>query len=109
MAFRVFSKAESKIIIGTPGAECLAGSGDMILAYDGEVCRIQGAYADREDMEDLPGTAGDSLFDAACHIAQKSGLSSVSLLQRELCIGYTRAARLKEALDNAGIVKSGKR
>ncbi len=109
MAFRMLSSYESKLVIDNPGTEWLAGSGDMILAYDGEVCRIQGAYADREEMEDLLGTVGDPLFDAACHIAQKSGLSSVSLLQRELCIGYTRAAKLKEALDNAGTVKSEKR
>ncbi len=52
MAFRTISRQDSRTIIDTPGAECLAGSGDMILAYDGEVCRIQGAYVSREEIEE---------------------------------------------------------
>ncbi len=49
------------------------------------------------------------MFDEACHIAREWQVSSVSLLQMKLGIGFNRASRLKEALDNAGIVKSGKR
>jgi DNA segregation ATPase FtsK/SpoIIIE-like protein len=55
MAFRVFSKAESKIILDTPGAERLIGSGDMLLERGGEITRVQGAYAGREEIDDIVG------------------------------------------------------
>ncbi len=55
MAFRVFSKAESKIILDTPGAERLIGNGDMLLERGGEITRVQGAYASREEIDDIVG------------------------------------------------------
>ena len=57
MAFRVFSKAESKIILDTPGAERLIGNGDMLLERSGKITRVQGAYAGREEIDGTIGNA----------------------------------------------------
>ena len=57
MAFRVCSKAESKIILDVPGAERLIGSGDMLLECGGKITRVQGAYAGREEIDDIIGNA----------------------------------------------------
>ena len=104
MAFRVFSKAESKIILDVPGAERLIGSGDMLLECGDKITWVQGAYSGREEIYDIIGS--DPLFDEACRIVQERQLVSASMLQLKLGIGYHRAAKLKEALDEAGIVKS---
>jgi S-DNA-T family DNA segregation ATPase FtsK/SpoIIIE len=52
--------------------------------------------------------AKDDLFDAAVRVVLETKRGSVSLLQRRLTIGYSRASRLIEAMANAGIVGSYK-
>ncbi len=55
-----------------------------------------------EELKEEP--KRDVLFDDAVEVVRKSGRASISLLQRKLRIGYTRAARLIDQLEEAGIV-----
>ncbi|MFZ5981215.1 MAG: DNA translocase FtsK, partial [Candidatus Zixiibacteriota bacterium] len=133
IAFQVASKVDSRTIIDANGAEKLLGNGDMLFLSSGqpEPRRIHGAYISSEETDELVkfiksqgiemmkletisqatgDTAdstvdlGDPLFKEACEIVLRHKQGSVSLLQRRLGIGYQRAARLIDKLEEAGIV-----
>jgi S-DNA-T family DNA segregation ATPase FtsK/SpoIIIE len=134
VAFAVVSQVDSRTILDGMGAERLLGSGDMLFSPIGEnvPIRVQGAFvADDEidrvvqwcrsqaaahydesitrfEFEEEEHAAGegerDQLFGEALQIVQTSGRASVSYLQRRLKIGYNRAARIMEELEDAGIV-----
>ncbi len=135
IAFQVSTKVDSRTIIDGNGAERLLGSGDMLFMQAGQPApiRVHGAYTSIEETErivkfikeqGLPmmalenisqstGDAGDSdidigdpLFKEACDIVVRYKQGSVSLLQRRLGIGYQRAARLIDKLEEAGIVST---
>ena len=55
LAFRTAARQESFAIIDVPGAERLIGGGDMLLEFGGEITRVQGAYAGREEIDDIVG------------------------------------------------------
>ncbi|NOY88642.1 MAG: DNA translocase FtsK [FCB group bacterium] len=133
IAFQVSSKVDSRTIIDANGAEKLLGAGDMLFLYTGhpEALRIHGAYLSSNETEVIvksikeqglemlalegitqaTGEAteveidfGDPLFKEACEVVIRHKQGSVSLLQRRLGIGYQRAARLIDKLEQAGIV-----
>ncbi len=131
IAFKVASKVDSRTIIDTNGAERLLGKGDMLFLAPGspEPMRLHGAFVSPEEtarlveflrkqshlaapafsVEDLekphvPVEEKDELFEDAARIVITHGHGSVSLLQRRLRIGYSRAARLIDFLEEAGIV-----
>jgi S-DNA-T family DNA segregation ATPase FtsK/SpoIIIE len=132
IAFRVGSKMDSRIVLDQNGAEVLLGQGDMLFMPPGasKPTRGQGTFIDdremRESVKLLKGlaeaqyepelvqikTAGsvdqeaakDDLFDEAVRVVLETKRGSVSLLQRRLTIGYSRASRLIEAMAAAGIV-----
>lgn len=131
IAFKVASKVDSRTIIDTNGAERLLGKGDMLFLAPGspEPIRLHGAFVSPEEtarlveflrgqsylaapafsVEDLekprvPVEEKDELFEEAARIVITHGHGSVSLLQRRLRIGYSRAARLIDFLEEAGIV-----
>jgi len=133
IAFQVSSKVDSRTIIDGNGAEKLLGLGDMLFLETGqpEPQRIHGAYISSKETEDIvefirnqgiemmalegisqsagePSEAevdlGDPLFKEACEVVIRHKQGSVSLLQRRLGIGYQRAARLIDKLEQAGIV-----
>ncbi|UCD64583.1 MAG: DNA translocase FtsK 4TM domain-containing protein [Candidatus Zixiibacteriota bacterium] len=134
VAFQVSSKVDSRTIIDANGAEKLLGNGDMLFLHTGqpEPLRIHGAYISSGETEDVvafineqglepmplegitqaTGEAveaedvdyGDPLFKEACEVVVRHKQGSVSLLQRRLGIGYQRAARLIDKLEQAGIV-----
>jgi S-DNA-T family DNA segregation ATPase FtsK/SpoIIIE len=133
IAFQVSSKVDSRTIIDANGAEKLLGRGDMLFLHTGqpEPRRIHGAnISSREtdavvgfikdqglEMFALDGMSqasgepskaevdyGDPLFREACEVVVRHKQGSVSLLQRRLGIGYQRAARLIDRLEQAGIV-----
>jgi DNA segregation ATPase FtsK/SpoIIIE-like protein len=131
IAFQVASKTDSRTILDTIGAEKLLGRGDMLFAPAGSinVCRIQGAYILEDEvmrivndlknstspdyLEDiLSFEAGskfdtiedDPIFDDAVEIVLKTKRASASFLQRRLKIGYNRAARLIELMEEKGII-----
>jgi S-DNA-T family DNA segregation ATPase FtsK/SpoIIIE len=136
IAFRVASKMDSRIVLDQNGADLLLGQGDMLFLPPGasKPTRGQGTFVDDREMKESvkvvralaeaqyepelmqirAGTtvdeeaAKDELFDAAVRVVLETKRGSVSLLQRRLTIGYSRASRLIEAMASAGIVGSYK-
>ncbi|ADG06304.1 cell division FtsK/SpoIIIE [Kyrpidia tusciae DSM 2912] len=130
IAFAVSSQADSRTILDMGGAEKLLGRGDMLFLPVGapKPIRVQGAFVSeaevervveavktqmpaqyREDWdvsggEESPQEDLDPLFDEAVALVVGSGQASVSLLQRRLRIGYTRAARLIDQMEGRGVV-----
>jgi S-DNA-T family DNA segregation ATPase FtsK/SpoIIIE len=128
IAFRVAGKVDSRTILDQKGADALLGEGDMLFMAPGgsNPTRAQGTFVSDEEigravgaltgsaefapelMQESSGqTDGgqrDELFDDACRIVLESARGSVSLLQRRLNIGYSRASRLIDRMAEAGIV-----
>jgi len=133
LAFAVSSLADSRVVLDQPGAERLIGKGDMLLltASSSQARRIQGPWADEEDIRKIvghwrrqagpsyvegvdgpEGTAGglgdeaddDELLDAAMQLVVRSQLGSTSMLQRKLRVGFARAGRLMDLLEQRGVV-----
>ena len=131
ISFRVASKVDSRTILDQNGADKLLGSGDMLFLQPGtsKLIRAQGTYiSDAEigrvveftkeqrkpdfsrELVSLQEGGGptkgseDPLYDPACAIVVESQRGSVSLLQRKLEIGYSRAARLIDFMAEDGIV-----
>lgn len=132
IAFGVSSQVDSRTILDMAGAEKLLGRGDMLFLpvgaskpvrvqgaflSDQEVehvvnfCRDQGQAEYKEDMvpeleeqEDEPNEVQDELYDQAVQIVVEAKQASVSLLQRRMRVGYTRAARLIDSMEAKGIV-----
>ena len=131
IAFQVASKMDSRTILDAIGAEKLLGSGDMLYAPAGSMNmqRIQGAFISEEEVvrvvrelkkneepeyvEDIfsishnEGPAidfDDPLLDQAIEIVLSTKRASASFLQRRLKIGYNRAARLIELMEEKGII-----
>ena len=133
ISFAVSSHIDSRTILDTAGAEKLLGRGDMLfLPQDSsKPIRLQGAYVSDEEMQALAdywrrlgipryseedireietlgreGTDedGDELYQKAVEVAAQYRRISTSLLQRRLGIGYPRAARLVDLLEERGVV-----
>ncbi len=131
VAFTVASQADSRVILDVGGAEKLAGHGDMLFlpAGSSKAVRVQGAYiaereiaaiiafikrqrqADYRDeiLESVGGgrkeqTREDELLEEAIETVVRAGAASASLLQRKLRVGYARAARLVDLMEELGVV-----
>jgi S-DNA-T family DNA segregation ATPase FtsK/SpoIIIE len=131
IAFRVPSQIESRIIMDKKGAERLLGRGDMLVKMidafepvrgqctfvsDDEIrglvkwLREQGKPEYHQELIELKsvgdseGSSEDEHFDEAVEIILREGRGSTSLLQRALSIGYSRAARLVDAMTKMGIL-----
>lgn len=131
IAFAVSSSIDSRTILDMAGAEKLLGKGDMLFFPVGapKPIRVQGAYLSDKEVEALVGflksqgqpefTEGviqadnttpieppddDELFPDAVRILIECGQASISMLQRRLRIGYARAARLIDMMEERGIV-----
>ncbi|MGD2108568.1 MAG: DNA translocase FtsK 4TM domain-containing protein [Phycisphaerae bacterium] len=130
--FRVASRMDSRIVLDQNGAEVLLGQGDMLFLPPGshKLVRAQGTFLEESEihavLDDLASAARpeyhpelirlgsasagdgsllrDPLFDEAVEIILRSKRGSVSLLQRRLTIGYSRASRLIDQMADAGIV-----
>ncbi len=132
VAFAVTSQIDSRVILDTPGAERLLGRGDCLLMLpdSSKLRRLQGCFVSDQEIHqvvdfwktnygELPATisrpwdgilaeAGrDDMFDAAVEVVKKSGRASTTHLQRQLGIGYPRAARIMDQLEEEGIVGPG--
>ena len=131
-SFRVASRQESRIILDQNGAEVLLGQGDMLFLQPGtsNLIRAQGTYVDEGEIRALVHhvrrsgepeyldelvkiqTAGvdpdngqrDEMFNEAVEIILSSQRGSVSLLQRRLQVGYSRASRIVDQMAQAGIL-----
>jgi S-DNA-T family DNA segregation ATPase FtsK/SpoIIIE len=131
IAFRVPSQIESRIIMDKKGAERLLGKGDMLVKMidafepvrgqctfvsDDEIrglvkwLRGQGKPEYHQELIELKtvgdaeGTADDDLFEEAVELVLREGRGSTSLIQRAFSVGYSRAARLIDAMAKMGIV-----
>ena len=134
VAFRVTSKIDSRTILDSPGADQLIGKGDMLFTTGNELVRLQCAFVDTPEVDNitefigeqrgypdamhLPEYVGeetgspldidlsdrDQLFEDAARLIVIAQQGSASLLQRKLKLGYNRAGRLIDQLEAAGIV-----
>ncbi|MHC4429944.1 MAG: DNA translocase FtsK, partial [Planctomycetota bacterium] len=134
VSFKVASGMDSRIVLDHKGAELLLGQGDMLFLtpHTSELTRAQGTLVTDAEIrkvarwlrgvatptfeptllklrpEGAEGEVGvherDPLFDEAVRIMIESKRGSVSLLQRRLAIGYTRASRLVDQMALAGIL-----
>jgi len=131
IAFRVATKVDSRTILDTIGADKLLGKGDMLYtdAQNPVPLRLHGAWVSEKNLEDLidhwksydyeasnlelqsagAGAAEldadlDPLFGDAKGVVVQFKQGSTSLLQRKLHVGYARAARLLDQLEQCGIV-----
>ncbi len=131
IAFAMSSQVDSRTILDQVGAEKLLGRGDMLYQSPTEPkpVRLQGALVSDQEIERLVEfwqaaplqieqvSAGefekqaamepppDALFEQAKAVVHEYRRASVSLLQRRLSIGYQRAARLMDMLEEQGVVR----
>ncbi|PWH15218.1 MAG: DNA translocase FtsK [Anaerolineae bacterium] len=130
LAFAVASSVDSRVILDTPGAESLLGRGDLLFLNPevGTPIRAQGVLVTDQEIERMiafwqkmsPETAShtppwetlltepeegeDALIEQAIQVVRTTQRASASLLQRRLKIGYPRAARLLDQLEEIGVV-----
>ena len=134
IAFRVTSKIDSRTILDTGGAEQLIGRGDLLYSQSNDLTRIQCGFIDTSEVEKLSEYIGsqtgyesayilpefskddssessnisiedrDSMFNEAARVIVTNQQGSASLLQRKLKLGYNRAGRLIDQMEDAGIV-----
>ena len=133
ISFRVSSKIDSRTILGEQGAEQLLGNGDMLFMSSADkIVRIHGPYISEKEIEkitnilraqgepdyideitineknDNPDYVSnddtDELYNQALDLIKTEGKASTSFLQRKLQIGYNRAARIIDMMEEKGIV-----
>ncbi|MZP31146.1 cell division protein FtsK [Heliobacterium undosum] len=131
IAFAVSSQIDSRTILDQAGAEKLLGRGDMLFSPVGsnKPQRVQGCYVSDKEVEtvveflktqglpeyqegvikaqeqaEAPEEDDDELFVDAVRVLLDSGQASISMLQRRLRVGYARAARLIDIMEQRGIV-----
>jgi S-DNA-T family DNA segregation ATPase FtsK/SpoIIIE len=133
ISFRVSSKIDSRTILGEQGAEQLLGNGDMLfMSSANRIVRIHGPYVSEKEIEKITNilraqgepnyvdeiTANDKksssdyasdndtdeLYNQALEIIKTEGKASTSFLQRKLQIGYNRAARIIDMMEEKQIV-----
>src|SRR5690606_5446656 len=132
IAFGVSSQVDSRTILDMSGAEKLLGRGDMLFLPVGaaKAQRIQGAFLADDEVEKIVthcinqqkatyheemipeeieetsslGDIEDELYQDAVDLVRQQGTASVSMLQRRFRIGYNRAARLIDVMEERGVV-----
>jgi S-DNA-T family DNA segregation ATPase FtsK/SpoIIIE len=133
ISFRVSSKIDSRTILGEQGAEQLLGNGDMLfMSSANQIVRIHGPYIAEKEIEKITNILRaqgkpdyieeitlnekddnldyastndtDELYNQALDIIKSEGKASTSFLQRKLQIGYNRAARIIDMMEEKGIV-----
>jgi DNA segregation ATPase FtsK/SpoIIIE, S-DNA-T family len=134
IAFSVSSQVDSRTIIDISGAEKLLGRGDMLFLENGssKPFRLQGTYVTDNEIDDIVAFVReqrapqylfeqdellkkaqvtedeDELFYEACEFVIDQGGASTSSVQRRFKIGYNRAARLIEMMEQQGFISEGK-
>ena len=134
VSFQVSSKIDSRTILGEQGAEQLLGKGDMLfMSSANRIVRIHGPFVSENEIEKIvnsirgqgepdymeeitaqtsnessfiSGEDGeeDELYSQAVDIIKSEGKASTSFLQRKLQIGYNRAARIIDMMEEKGVV-----
>jgi S-DNA-T family DNA segregation ATPase FtsK/SpoIIIE len=137
LSFRVTSSIDSRTILDTGGAEQLVGQGDMLLAINSDIIRLQCPFIDTREIEDvcdfigsqrgygsayaLPEYEGedgpdgkgdvdtddfDALLPDSARLVVTHQQGSTSLIQRKMKLGYNRAGRIMDQLEQIGVVGS---
>jgi len=132
ISFQVSSKTDSRTILDANGAEHLLGSGDMLFLPPGtsRLVRVHGAYVSemeilrvvefwkkqgrpvydhsilkaKEETAEAEVDSYDEMYDQAVAVVADSRQASISMLQRRLRVGYNRAARMIEKMEQEGVV-----
>jgi DNA segregation ATPase FtsK/SpoIIIE, S-DNA-T family len=133
ISFRLASRHDSQTIINGPGAESLLGDGDMlVLTATHPVTRVQGAFVSEEEINRVVGflkeqgrpvydesilkareglgeggrdlDEDDPVYDEALELVSRMEEVSVSKLQREMRLGYNKAAKIIERMEREGVV-----
>jgi len=132
ISFQVSSKTDSRTILDANGAEHLLGSGDMLFLPPGtsRLVRVHGAYVSeveilrvvefwrnqghpiydqsileaKEETPEAESDGYDEMYDQAVAVVADSRQASISMLQRRLRVGYNRAARMIEKMEEEGVV-----
>jgi S-DNA-T family DNA segregation ATPase FtsK/SpoIIIE len=132
IAFMVASAQDSRVILDTGGADKLVGHGDMLFLPGGtsKPRRVQGAFITEKEVEEVvafckaqqgahyqPGVVAegrassseedsdeDPLLTQAMEIIVRSGLGSTSMLQSKMKVGFSRARRIMDQLEERGVV-----
>ena len=134
ISFQVTSKIDSRTILGEQGAELLLGNGDMLfMSSASRIIRIHGPYVSEKEIERvstflrlqgaptyieevtkieeqendevvLNADGKDELYSKAVEIIKTEGKASTSFLQRKLGIGYNRAARIIDQMEEEKII-----
>ncbi|WP_034262539.1 DNA translocase FtsK [Bacillus sp. J33] len=134
IAFSVSSQIDSRTIIDISGAEKLLGRGDMLFLENGssKPVRIQGTFVSDKEIDDVVAHVRrerdpdylfeqeellkkaqiveeeDELFFEACEYVVDQGAASTSSLQRRFKIGYNRAARLIDMMEQQGFISENR-
>lgn len=132
IAFKVQTFADSRTILDMTGAQLLLDRGDMLVSNNGVSSRVQGAFIDEPEIERIcdwiaynnsdckPSVLSvpsipeintqtidwerDPLFEEAARLIVESNNASTAMLQRHFSIGYNRAGKIMDQLEEAGIV-----
>jgi|TARA_B110000211_G_scaffold229043_1_gene286193 S-DNA-T family DNA segregation ATPase FtsK/SpoIIIE len=132
VSFQVSSKIDSRTILGEQGAEQLLGKGDMLfMSSANRIIRIHGPYVSEKEIEQITSVLrgqgapefisevtkiekdetseindeeDDELYSKAIDIIKTEGKASTSFLQRKLQIGYNRAARIIDSMEEKGVI-----
>ncbi|MBM3252748.1 MAG: DNA translocase FtsK [Candidatus Omnitrophica bacterium] len=132
ISFKVASKVDSRTVLDMNGADKLLGRGDMLFLKPGQAkpIRAQGCLIsdneiekivnfikeqreplydeeilkEREKRYSMKDQPKDELFEEAAKLVIETGQASISILQRRLRLGYTRAARLIDMMEEEGII-----
>jgi len=135
IAYKVTAKVDSRTILDAGGADQLIGRGDMLLSNGGDVVRLQGAFVDTPEVEEVINYIGDQrgyvepyllpeyntdeelagsgalsyadlddMFEDASRLIIQQQHGSTSMIQRRLKLGYNRAGRIMDQMEQLGIV-----
>ena len=135
VAYKVTAKVDSRTILDAGGADQLIGRGDMLLSNGGDVVRLQGAFVDTPEVEEVIDFIGkqrgyvepyllpeysadeemagsgalsyadlDDMFEDAARLIISQQHGSTSMIQRRLKLGYNRAGRIVDQMEQLGIV-----
>jgi S-DNA-T family DNA segregation ATPase FtsK/SpoIIIE len=131
VAFKVSQRQDSMTILGRSGAEHLLGMGDMLMIPPGasDLRRVHAAYVSEDEVktvcdylreqgdpeyqeeilkpredEGFESESDDPLYDKAVAVVANAGYCSISHVQRQLSVGYNKAAKLVERMEQEGVV-----
>jgi len=131
VAFKVSQRQDSMTILGRSGAEQLLGMGDMLMIPPGssDLHRVHAAFVSEEEVKEVcdflreqgdpeyqdeilkpreeegfSTESDDPLYDRAVEVVANAGYCSISHVQRQLSVGYNKAAKLVERMEQEGVV-----